>query len=43
MDDVKKFLHYVLERWNETLNPRGMFVDWRRICHKSHIELSIQT
>jgi hypothetical protein len=42
LDDVIKFLNYVLERWNETFNPRGVFVDWRRNCTSSFIEFSVR-
>jgi len=42
LDDVVKFLNYVLERWNETLNPRGVLVDWKRNCTGSYIEFSVK-
>jgi hypothetical protein len=41
LDDVTKFLHYALERWNETWNPRGIMVDWKRDCFSSYLEITI--
>jgi hypothetical protein len=42
IDDVAKFVNYVLERWNETWNPRGVFVDWKRTCTGSFFEFSVK-
>lgn len=42
IDETIKFLHYVLERWNETWNPRGVFVDWKRTLWGSYLEFSVK-
>lgn len=42
MDEVQKFLGYVLERWNETWNERGIYIEYKRWLCSSMIEFSIQ-